>query len=155
MTILFAVRIACCGLALVALLALLDAGLIFASVLIADRAPVSAQAWIVSLTVIAIFGVIAALRGGIGRQAGRLGALAPTAEGASSSAVASRISASSAGRVALRSTGVCALSPCESPAGSGDRGEVLSGDRKARAGFAKRTVRFAGRISARAGPCEE
>jgi hypothetical protein len=78
-TILFALRIACYGLALVALL---DAGLIFASLLIADRAPVSAQAWTVSLVVIAIFLLIAALCGGIGRQAGRLGALAPAVEGA-------------------------------------------------------------------------
>ncbi len=79
MSILFAVRIACFGLALVALL---DAGLIFASLLIAERAPVSAQAWTVSLIVIAIFGLIAALCGGIGRQAGRLGAAAAAVEGA-------------------------------------------------------------------------
>jgi hypothetical protein len=78
-TILFALRIACYGLALVALL---DAGLIFASLLIADRAPVSAQAWTVSVVVIAIFGLIAALCGGIARQAGRLGAAASAVEGA-------------------------------------------------------------------------
>jgi hypothetical protein len=79
LTILFALRVACWGLALVAAL---DATLVFASLLIADRAPVSAQAWTVSLIVIAIFLLIAALCGGIGRQAGRLGALAPAVEGA-------------------------------------------------------------------------
>jgi hypothetical protein len=79
LTIPLALRIACFGAALVALL---DAALIFASLLIADRAPVSAQAWTVSLIVIAGFLLFATLCGGIGRQAGRLGALAPAIEGA-------------------------------------------------------------------------
>lgn len=90
MTLLFALRIACYGLTLVALL---DAGLIFASLPIADRAPVSAQAWTVSLVVIAIFLLIAALCGGIGRQAGRLGALAPAVEGAAAARLRAALAA--------------------------------------------------------------
>lgn len=78
-TALTVVRLACFGLALVALL---DAALIVASLLIADRAPVSAQAWTVSLIVVALFLLIAALCAGVGRQAGRIGALAPVVEGA-------------------------------------------------------------------------
>ncbi len=69
----------------IAALAALSAALIIASLFITDRAPVSTQAFVVSLVVSALFLVIAGVAAGIRRHVGRLasaGAALPETAGA-------------------------------------------------------------------------